>query len=452
MTDTTRTFPDTAAGRMAERYCLYFHVDPDEFDFEANDTLFQPELLARWGPRLDVETRRKMMRNDREQGRWMTAIAGIEEISETEIAVVVEFQNKRTFRITLSLEPDPPHRITNDRWEQVYEFDLVLREATEADAAALADIECRSPVVTEHASVATDRGEDYFASARLMDDVTVIVAEIDGEPAGVSWGSAHPAIINGEERKMKYFFDLRIAPEHQKKGLWGALFGRLNDVYSEPDRHFYGHFSLGNVAWKHVASQRAADVPRPGMWRPGVLRARIHTDEIAGPASGRPTTAEDATHIVAILNKGRGREEMYVPYTLESFTARMSKDPSLYSWDRVWIGDHTVVGVWPVGDKLRTIITRDGVTTESRPGYVLDYGFEPGAEDEFEALLRAWAAWLAERGMDRMSILTSEGSLGCSVIRKLTEDVEQLVMNTSPPIEPPEDLTSRGLYADHLYF
>lgn len=285
-----------------------------------------------------------------------------------------------------------------------------------------------------------------------MDDVTVIVAEVDGEPAGVSWGAGHTTIIKGKEFKMKYYFHLRIAPEHQKKGLWGALFGRLDDLYGDPDRHFYGHFSLGNVAWKHVATQRVADVPRPGMWRPGILRARIHTAEIAGPAAGRSATAEDAARIVEILNAGRGQEEMYVPYTVESFGARMSKDPSLYSWDRVWIGDRTVVGVWPVGDKVRTITTRDGVTTESRPGYSLDYGFEAGAEEEFEALLRAWSAWLADRGMDRMSILTSKGSMGYPVIRTLADDVEQLVMNTGPPIEPPEDLASRGLYADHIYF
>jgi hypothetical protein len=54
--------------------------------------------------------------------------------------------------------------------------------------------------------------------------------------------------------------------------------------------------------------------------------------------------------------------------------------------------------------------------------------------------------------MDRMSILTSVGSLGLPVIGKLSDDVEQLVMNTGPPIEPPDDLASRGLYVDHIYF
>ena len=184
----------------------------------------------------------------------------------------------------------------------------------------------------------------------------------------------------------------------------------------------------------------------------GVLRARIHTEDMAGPAAGRAATPADAARIVDILNTSRGREEMYLPYTLESLGSRLSKDPSLYTWDDVWLGDGAVVGVWPVGDKVRTIITKDGVSTESRPGYVLDYGFEPGAEDEFELLLRAWCDWLQSRGMDRLSILTSEGSAGCGVIRTMTDDVEQLVMNTSPPIPPPDDLTVRGLYADHIYF
>ncbi|MGH7859914.1 MAG: GNAT family N-acetyltransferase, partial [Candidatus Binatia bacterium] len=272
MSDATKTFPDSAAGRMAERYCLYFYADPDEFDFVRNDEIFHPDLLARWPKQAD-EVRRESMRKERQTGRAFKALTGVEEISPTEIAVLVEFRNERTFRITLTLEPDPPHRILRDRWDQVYEFDLTVREATEADAAVLSDIERRAPVVTEGVSVATDRGEDYFASARLMDDVTILIAEIDGEPAGVTWGSGHPVIIRGEEHSMYYAFHLRVAPEHQKKGMWGALFGRLGEIYESST--FYGHFSLGNVAWKHVASQSGG--PRPGMWSPGVLRARLHT-------------------------------------------------------------------------------------------------------------------------------------------------------------------------------
>lgn len=449
MSETTRTFPDTAAGRVAAEFVRYFEIDVEDVSFAEYDALYHPDVLARW-PAEDEETRRNIWRKNRELGRGFSALAAVEEVSPTEIAVVIDFENQRTFKITLTIEEEPPHRITDERWDQVYDFDLVLREATEADADVLSDIERRSPVVTESTSVATDRGEDYFASARLMDDVTMIVAEIDGEPAGVAWGALHPAIVVGAERKMWYFFHLRVLPEHQKKGIWGALLGKLREIYDKPEQYFYGHFSLGNVAWKHVASQNVA--PRPGMWRPGVMRARLHTGEIAGPAGGRPATSADAPRIVEILNTFHGREEMYLPYTVESFTSRVSKDPSLYSWERVWLGEGAVVGVWPVGDKVRTITTRDGVTTESRPGYVLDYGFEPGADDEFERLIRAWSGWLAGRGMDLLSIMTSEGSPGFPFIRKLTEDVEQLVMNTSPPIPPPDDLIARGLYVDHVYF
>lgn len=443
------TFPDTPAGHVAAEFVRYFETDVEDISFAEFDALYHPDVTARWPPQ-DDETRRKIWRKNRELGRGFSALAGVEEVSPSEIAVVIDFENQRTFRITLTIEEGPPHRITDERWDQVHDFELVLREATEADADVLSDIERRSPVVTDTTSVATDRGEDYFASARLMDDVTVILAEIDGEPAGVAWGALHRAVVTGAERRMWYFFHLRVLPTHQKKGMWGALLGKLRDIYDKPEQYFYGHFSLGNVAWKHVASQRVA--PSPGMWRPGVMRARLHTDELAGPPAGRPAAAADAPRIVEVLNAFHGREEMYLPYTVGSFTSRVSKDPSLYGWDRVWIGDRAVVGVWPVGDKVRTITTRDGETTESRPGYVLDYGFEPGAAEEFERLIRAWSGWLVSRGMDRLSIFTSEGSSGFSVIRQLTEDVEQLVMNTSPPIPPPEDLTSRGLYVDHVYF
>src|SRR5215472_11512292 len=39
-------------------------------------------------------------------------------------------------------------------------------------------------------------------------------------------------------------------------------------------------------------------------------------------------------------------------------------------------------------------------------------GFLPGAEDEFEALIRAQCRWLESRGLDRLSLFTSEASAG----------------------------------------
>src|ERR1700677_4346772 len=47
--------------------------------------------------------------------------------------------------------------------------------------------------------------------------------------------------------------------------------------------------------------------------------------------------------------------------------------------------ERAVVGVWPAGDTVRFIIESKGSRVESRRGLALDWGFLPGAEDEFRS-------------------------------------------------------------------
>ena len=129
-----------------------------------------------------------------------------------------------------------------------------------------------------------------------------------------------------------------------------------------------------------------AGAPR---WSKHQIRAQLLCAPLAGPQIGRPATPRDAPRIVEILNATHERDEMYLPYTVESFTARVERSPRDYSWDRVRMTDRAVVGVWPAGDTVRFIIESKGNRVESRRGLALDWGFLPGAEDEFEALLRA---------------------------------------------------------------
>jgi hypothetical protein len=140
-----------------------------------------------------------------------------------------------------------------------------------------------------------------------------------------------------------------------------------------------------------------------------------------------------------------------VPYTQERFEARMERASDLYGWERLWIGPGAVVGVWPAGRALRTVTERSGARSICEPGVVLDYAYAPGAEGAFEALVRAWCAWLAARGMDRLSIFTSPASPGADLITALADEVEDFNMWT-PGIEAPARAEQHGLYVDPVYF
>ena len=68
--------------------------------------------------------------------------------------------------------------------ERRHDFVLGFREATADDALILADIERRCPIVMGETSVHFDRGEDYMAATRLMEDCSIGLAHVDGVGRG----------------------------------------------------------------------------------------------------------------------------------------------------------------------------------------------------------------------------------------------------------------------------
>jgi hypothetical protein len=293
-------------------------------------------------------------------------------------------------------------------------------------------------------SIWFDRGERYFDFSRLMEDCTVGLASVDGSPAAVTCGARHAVRIGGALKSIITVSHLRVLPEHQRKGLWGAA-NRVLDKYWPQVDGSNAYIAVDNAGMQHGFRHTPNKWPTPIWW------ARLDCAQLAGPPAGRNATPADGPMIVELINAFHGGEEMFVPYDEASLAARLARAGELYGWDRVRLADGAVVGVWPAGRALRLVTERGGVQTVSEPGVVLDYGFAPGAEGVFEALLRGWCGWLAERGMDRLSIFTSPAARGAELIRSLTEDVEAFNMWT-PGVATTPDAGSKGLYVDPIYF
>ena len=369
------------------------------------------------------------------------------EVSEPlKLTVQVTGRSDKRWRVTLAVEAIEPHRITRLAWDRVFEFEVTVREATEADGPDLAEIERQCPLVLDDATVTFDRGDDYFAFARLMEDVTVGMGFVDGVPAAINCGAAHDVLIGGERRRIMTAIHTRVLPQYQGKGLWGAVSRLLGDRYAQP----LTAGSQGFVSVNNTAMQKGF-ANTPNKWPTQALRCQINTNSLAGTEIGRPASPADGPLIAELLNAFHGGEEMYIPYTVESLVARLERAPRQYSWDRVWLTDNAIVGVWPAGESIRVLIDEKGVPTESRRGLVLDYGFVPGAEGEFESLLRAWCGWLAGRDFDTLSIFTSEQSHGYDLLRRLATEIDAFDMWT-PGIEAPGGADKSGLYVDQIYF
>ena len=367
------------------------------------------------------------------------------------LSVVLAGMKGRRWSVFCQVEEAEPHRIVEWNWDRVLDFEVVVREAVEADGPALAELERRCPLVLAGRSLTIDRGGDYFAFARLMEDVTVAVGLVDGEIAGVNCGAVRTARVNGVDQGVMIAVHTRIHPEQQGKGLWGALSGLLAEKYPR-ERGIDGSCGYGSV--DNVAIQRGfAHVPEK--WDPGPVRALVDCRSRSGPETGRAAAPADASRIVELLNACHGREEMYTPYTVDSLTARLERSPEQYSWGDVWLGERAVVGVWPAGESIAVVTDRDGERSESRRGLVLDYGFSPSEsgdpEAELSALIAGCCTRLARRGLDTLSILSSEASPGYATLCALASTTEAFYAWT-PGIAVPERLAETGVYVDAIYF
>jgi hypothetical protein len=433
--------PATPAGRQAAWFLSRLHGQGEGAtlaDFER----YSPTLAGRPPqPSSDAEAG--------ESWRELAGRIGVIEaiafasISDLEAEATVIAKGRR-WKFAIAVEAAAPHRIARVEWERLFDFKLEVRQATPADAATLADLESRCPIVHDEVSVWFDRGEHYFDFSRLMEDCTVGLATVDGAPAAVTCGARHTVRIGGALRPIVTVSHLRVLPEHQRKGLWGAA-NRVLEKYWPTVDGSNAYIAVANAGMQHGFRSTPNKWPIPVQW------AKLDCSRLAGPAFGRAAEPADAPMVVNRLNDFHQREEMFVPHTPEGFTARMERASDLYGWERLWLADGAAVGVWPAGRALRTVTERSCARSVCEPGVVLDYAFAPGAEGAFEALVRAWCAWLAARGMDRLSIFTSPASPGADLITALAGEVEDFNMWT-PGIEAPAGAEQNGLFVDPIYF
>ncbi len=321
---------------------------------------------------------------------------------------------------------------------------IVVRPATEDDAAALAEIERRSPMVSGDVRVTVDRGEDYFASARLMEASDVVLAEVDGEPAAVHCAAFHHVRLAGEIVRVCYVHHLRVSAQHQGMG----LFGRLKQVAAPR----YPADLAGSYAWVARGNSRSRGLaPDIAPWDVEVARMRFDTRAAAGPAYGRPATEADAGHIVDLLNGSHAAEEFFVPYTVESLTARLERAPELYGWENLWLTDGAVLGVWPAGRGIQVITESPAGTTVNRDAVVLDYGVAAGAEADLLALTRAWCSRAADEGLDSLAAFTSPAAPNWSLRGELAHGTQSFDLIVSR-LDEPSGLAASGLHVDPIYY
>jgi hypothetical protein len=435
-------YPDTPEGRQLQWYIRSLATGGDGSTLGDRDRF--GGKVARWFA--DVPD------DDAWRAGWKHAAAmygsfvvtGVAPSDEGILTASLTGADGKRWLIGVEVEPAPPHRIVDICVDREREVEVTSRRAEPSDGPALTDLDHRCPIDLGNRSMVIDRGKDYFAFARLAGGCDAGIALVDGVPAAINCRVLHSMRVAGRDLVVSTALHTRVDPAYRGLGLWPVA-SRAMDDGTGPDYDCSRAF----VSVDNAAMQRGFR-NHPAKWPIEAVRAHLSTEALAGPTIGRPATPEDADRVVQLLNACHDGEEMYVPYTTATLADRLERASDLYSWDRLWLTDNAVVGVWPSGDSIRVITTTPDGTTESRRGLVLDYGFEPTAADELEALLRAWCAWLRGHDHDELAIFTSVGSAGYDIVAGLATRLEPFNCWT-PGLQPPERVES-GIYTDPVYF
>jgi hypothetical protein len=368
-------------------------------------------------------------------------------------AVLIDDRTRR-WRLHCGIELAPPHRITQFVLERELPPGLRIRPATLADAGALADVERSSALVRDDgARVTIVRGARFFDQLHLMDDARLFLAEDNGVPVACDAVGVHRARAGGRPVTLLYRHHTRVLSSHQRLGLNAAFSARMNEfaqTAARPDDGYVYTDPHNETVREWQASPSGAHVWRTApAWAYRPFRALLRCGALAGAGAGRSSGRGDASRIAALLNACHAREEMFLPYDEGRLASRLDRLPDQYGWAQLWLEGDAVVGVWEAGEHCRR--DENGRSTVSVRAYVLDYGFAPqGGMRDFEHLLRAWCARLADRGVTHLSIFSSPASPGAALIRALAETIVDVQFQCG--LAESADVSERGFYVDHVYF
>lgn len=323
-----------------------------------------------------------------------------------------------------------------------------VRKATREDSPALCALERRVPLEFGDEHLFFDRG-DFFANHDMQERSVVMLAEEDGEVIGICAGALNEAPLLGKMRLLLYIHQGRIAPEHQRKGVGGALASAISAYWKEQSVG-YIDTSYWFIGRENAKSRAFAERGGTRPWPKPVWLVRIQA--LDGPSAvPRRIGAGPIFDIVRLINATHAGKELFSLYEQVDFGRRLSRSVD-YGWGDVY-GRYVdgrlvaVAGVWDSGRNTAFKVSADD--PGERLWTVADYGYEPGHEREMARLIEEIACLARAKGRDGLTFFPAAESRLYGEMKALPHQVSELLFYT-PRIPPPEE--PAPIYVDPILF
>jgi len=328
----------------------------------------------------------------------------------------------------------------------------IIREATQADNAALIELERQAPLDLGDRVLTFDRSPNFFAHQEMEEHGRVVVAADEGRLVGVVAGAWHDVLVEGQRRRLLYIHQGRILPDYRRQRvatdlviqhLILALDAKIDTPYwlISPDNKTSLAFGQqkGMKFWPLDGRRENFDV--------NARRRAGNRVDTLGP--------RDLPRVLELINRTHTRREMFLPYDTARLQKRLSLSPT-YGWQH-WRGYRSekkllaAAGVWDFGRSLRTT-ERDKATgreSVSLPAFVLDYGCAAGAEEAMVEVFMALMEMAAESERNELSIALPTESRLYSLMASLPHSTT-LFRILTPGIPTPREVRG-SVYLDPVY-
>lgn len=417
-------------------------AEPDKLSVADIERAYDASGWRDWSPDRELE----FFREGRHAASRPFTLEELTLVGESEGAAILTGADGKRWSVTCWIEEREPHRITGARTMPAPPPGTTIRLARPADGPELSHLERHAPLRLGRDPLTLmtfDHGDDYFASSRLMEDVAIYVAEVDGRVAGVYWGTVQPVLVDDEPKRLFLEHHVRIDPATARGGVFWALctFGR--DTYARSTDSIAFYVSVDN----HPVRKYVEGVPA---WSVRPLRALIPCARARNVATtSMPAAESDVDTICDSLNRCHAGSALYVPYDAQSLAKRLGRDPGQYTWNDIRVLGSAVVGV---RRRLLTVTKEcDGQATTTRRALVVDHGFAEGGEPEYRQLLLEWCEIASARGATHLAVFTSEASATFAAVAGLAEEIEEFDF-WAFDLPEPAALQHRGFYVDPIYF
>jgi hypothetical protein len=312
--------------------------------------------------------------------------------------------------------------------------DLRGRDATFADNEAFADLWADSPEEIGEWEITVERSPNSFAQFRLQENVHLPVLAIGPILVACCGFSRRNTIVGAKRISVRYGQALRVRRAFRRAG-YGDQVRRLASppTISRPEIGQYDLMRTQNFAvvnwWKKFVPNTFENVPEREGAVPGipvsVMQYSAHA--LAPDAMIRPVRSEDLPRCVELINRTHAEMDLFRPYSAEYLESilnegfwgerpRKTGNPAMDWWESTcgWndffvLEEHgrirACAGLWDRGRDVRERWRRRGANEERivAVAALLDFGFEDGAEECMERMIRDFIGRAHRLGRDYLA-------------------------------------------------